>query len=323
MNTGTFIIVIALVATSLIIASQIINKKNQDNQRAQNAAFIAAQRAELKKEELDKELLMAENEKENEKKVKVSSWDTLNTKPAEITNRDVADGGDEGETKPTINPMPQPSQKPVDELWASEPSSEDVNLAENLFSVVKDEEEGEESLYSYKNLTHAHSLSRRETLPTRDAWSRADNTNAALWDSQVQFMKDEIKASGQTLEEFRENTLMPLPEQFTALWKAADEEPTKQGGAKSASLSIPKPPPRHAVAEAASLVRDATQHVHFENADLASQSMIEIAKAIKRSSALGVTLPTLPQATADAVKKWAASDDDLAKLAAMSLVNII
>ena len=67
MNTGTFIIVIALVATSLIIASQIINKKNQDNQRAQNAAFIAAQRAELKKEELDKELLMAENEKENEK----------------------------------------------------------------------------------------------------------------------------------------------------------------------------------------------------------------------------------------------------------------
>lgn len=323
MNTGTFIIVIALVATSLIIASQIINKKNQDNQRAQNAAFIAAQRAELKKEELDKELLMAENEKENEKKVKVSSWDTLNTKPAEITNRDVADGGDEGETKPTINPMPQPSQKPVDELWASEPSSEDVNLAENLFSVVKDEEEGEESLYSYKNLTHAHSLSRRETLPTRDAWSRADNTNAALWDSQVQFMKDEIKASGQTLEEFRENTLMPLPEQFTALWKAADEEPTKQNGAKSASLSIPKPPPRHAVAEAASLVRDATQHVHFENADLASQSMIEIAKAIKRSSALGVTLPTLPQATADAVKKWAASDDDLAKLAAMSLVNII
>jgi hypothetical protein len=158
---------------------------------------------------------------------------------------------------------------------------------------------------------------------TRDAWSRADNTNAALWESQVQFMKDEIKASGQTLEEFRENTLMPLPEQFTALWKAADEEPTKQGGAKSASLSIPKPPPRHAVAEAASLVRDATQHVHFENADLASQSMIEIAKAIKRSSALGVTLPTLPQATADAVKKWAASDDDLAKLAAMSLVNII
>jgi hypothetical protein len=326
MSTGTFIIVIALVATSLIIASQIINKKNQDNQRAQNAAFIAAQRAELKKEELDNELLLAEKEKE--KKVKVSSWDTLNTKPAEITNRDVADGveGRDGETKPTVNPMPQPSQKPVDELWASEPLEEDVNLAENLFSVVKDEDDGEggeESLYSYKNLTHAHSLSRRETLPTRDAWSRADNTNAALWVSQVQFMKDEIKASGQTLEEFRENTLMPLPEQFTALWKAADEEPTRQVGAKSSSSSIPKPPPRHAIAEAASLVRDATQHVHYENADLASQSMIEIAKAIKRSSALGVTLPSLPQATADAVKKWAASDDDLAKLAAMSLVNII
>lgn len=308
MNSGSIILVIALLATSVVIATQIIKMKTQETQREQNAAFIAAQRAELRKKELEKE------KEEEDKKVtsagKISSWETLNTKPAEVTN-------------PEKTSLPPSSTPPVNNLWASEPSEEDVNLAENLFSVVKDEEGGDdkESLYSYKNLTHAHTLSRRETLPTRDAWSRADNTNASLWESQREFMKQEIKASGQTLEEFRENTLMPLPEQFTALWKAADEEPVRRSS--SSPSEIPKPPPRHAASEAASLVRDATQHVHFEKADLASQSMIEIAKAIKRSSALGVTLPSLPQSTADAVKKWAVSDDDLAKQAAMSLVNII
>jgi len=311
MNSGSIILVIALLAASVVIATQIISMKNQETQREQNAAFIAAQRAELKKqEELEKE-----KEEEAKKLVlnaKISSWETLNTKPAEVTN-------------PEKNILPRSSPLPVNDMWASEPSEEDVNVAENLFSVVKDEEGGDEkeSLYSYKNLTHAHTLSRRETLPTRDAWSRADNTNASLWESQREFMKQEIKASGQTLEEFRENTLMPLPEQFTALWKAADEEPTRRSSSSSSSSEIPKPPPRHAASEAASLVREATQHVHFENADLASQSMIDIAKAIKRSSALGVTLPSLPQSTADAVKKWATSDDDLAKQAAMSLVNII
>ena len=306
MNSGSIILVIALLATSVVIATQIIRMKNQETQREQNAAFIA-ERAELKKQEQ----VEKEKEEEEAKKLtsgKISSWETLNTKPVELTN-------------PEKTPLPR-SPLPVNDLWASEASEEDVNLAENLFSVVKDEEGGDdkESLYSYKNLTHAHTLSRRETLPTRDAWSRADNTNASLWESQREFMKQEIKASGQTLEEFRENTLMPLPEQFTALWKAADEEPVRRS---SSSPEIPKPPPRHAASEAASLVRDATQHVHFEKADLASQSMIEIAKAIKRSSALGVTLPSLPQSTADAVKKWAVSDDDLAKQAAMSLVNII
>ena len=311
MNSGSIILVIALLAASVVIATQIISMKNQETQREQNAAFIAAQRAELKKkEQLDRE--KEEEAKNLVSNTKISSWETLNTKPAEVTN-------------PEKNILPR-APVPVNDMWASEPSEEDVNVAENLFSVVKDEEGGDEkeSLYSYKNLTHAHTLSRRETLPTRDAWSRADNTNASLWESQREFMKQEIKASGQTLEEFRENTLMPLPEQFTALWKAAEEEPSRRSSSSSSSSSeIPKPPPRHAASEAASLVRDATQHVHFENADLASQSMIDIAKAIKRSSALGVTLPSLPQSTADAVKKWATSDDDLAKQAAMSLVNII
>lgn len=323
MNSGTLILVIALLATSAVIAVQVINKKTQDNQRIQNAQFIAAQRAELKKERLAK--AQKEQKEQEEKKLeevvptKVSSWETLNTKPADIVNRDLDEAG-----APAPLPMvlPKPAKNAVGDLWNSEQTEDDVNLAENLFSVVKDEEGGEEeeSMYSYKNLTHAHTLSRREMLPTRDAWTRADNTNPALWEQQVQFMRDEIKASGQTLEEFRENTLVPLPEQFTALWKSAEEEPTRT--AKS-DKDIPKPPPRHAVAEAASLVRDATQYVHFENADLAAQSMIEIAKAIKRSSALGVTLPSLPQSTADAVKKWAGADDDLAKQAALALVNVI
>jgi Tfp pilus assembly protein PilX len=311
MNTGTFILVIVLVATSVIVANHIITKRNAENQRIQNAAFIAAQRAELKKKE---EEIKKTKEKDLQNEVKISSWETLNTKPPEIINRI------QEEILQSNPPQSRPiNVKHVDKLWAAEQTDDDVNLAKNLFSVVKDETDEEESLYSYQNLTHAHTLSRREMLPVRDAWSRADNTNPALWESQVQFMRDEIKASGQTLEEFRENTLMPLPEQFTALWKSAEEEPVK----KSKDLSIPKPPPKHAVAEAASLVRDATQYVHFENSDLASQSMIEIAKAIKRSSALGVTLPSLPQSTADAVKKWSESDDELAKQAALALVNII
>lgn len=322
MNAGTFILVVALIATSLIVANHIITKKNAENLRSQNAAFIAAQRAELKQKEieLEKQKIAKEKEekhKENLETVKVSSWETLNTKPPEITNRvqeELIQSNPPQSRPETVN------VKHVNNLWASEQTEDDVNLAENLFSVVKDETDEEESLYSYKNLTHAHTLSRRETLPVRDAWSRADNTNPSLWESQIQFMRDEIKASGQTLEEFRENTLVPLPEQFTALWKSSEEEPIRKSNVDS---NIPKPPPKHAVAEAASLVRDATQYVHFENSELASQSMIEIAKAIKRSSALGVTLPSLPQSTADAVKKWSESDDDLAKQAALSLVNVI
>lgn len=318
MNGATLLLVLALLAVSVVVATQIVNSKLADTQRAQNAAFIAAQRAQNKKEELEKQLKEQKEEEERKKEeevpAKISSWETLNTKPPEIVNRPEEESGVK-EPQPEVNVK---KRKHVNELWSAEPSEDDKNIAENLFSSVKDEEENEESMYSYKNLTHAHTLSRREMLPVRDAWSRADNTNPKQWESQVQFMRDEIKASGQSLDEFKENTLMPLPEQFTALWES--EEPVKKA---KVDASIPKPPPKYAATEAASLVRDATQYVHFENAELATQSMIEIAKAIKRSSSLGVTLPSLPQSTADAVKKWSSSDDELARQSALALVNVI
>jgi hypothetical protein len=317
MNSATLLLVLALLAVSVYVATQIVNSKLADTQRLQNAAFIAAQRAQNKKEELEQQVKEEESKQEEEVPAKISSWETLNTKPPEIVNRPQEESGQP--PQPEVNPIVNvKKRKHVNELWQAEPNEDDKNIAENLFASVKDDEENEESMYSYKNLTHAHTLSRREMLPVRDAWSRADNTNPKQWESQVQFMRDEIKASGQSLEEFKENTLMPLPEQFTALWES--EEPTKRN---KVDPSIPKPPPKYAATEAASLVRDATQYVHFENAELASQSMIEIAKAIKRSSALGVVLPSLPQSTADAVKKWSSSDDELARQSALALVNVI
>ena len=152
MNSGTLILVIALLATSAVIAVQVINKKTQDNQRIQNAQFIAAQRAELKKERLAK--AQKEQKEQEEKKLeevvptKVSSWETLNTKPADIVNRDLDEAG-----APAPLPMvlPKPAKNAVGDLWNSEQTEDDVNLAENLFSVVKDEEGGEEERIAVNN----------------------------------------------------------------------------------------------------------------------------------------------------------------------------
>ena len=320
MNSTTLILVIALVASSALIAVHIINQRNQEDQRMKNAAFIAEQRAELKKQELLKaqkeseEAAAAEEFAKSQNEVKISSW---LTKDGDKEDGDEIHDKDESKNEEETFVVQKRKNVIVDKLWSSEPSEDDVNVAENIFSVVKDSEDGDESMYSYKNLTHAHTLSRRETLPTRDAWTRADKMNPEQWESQVNFVREEIKASGQTLEQFRENTLTPLPEQLSALWDSADEP------VKAAPASKLRAPPRKAASEAASLVRDAVQHVHLDNAELAAQSMIEIARAIKRSSALGVTLPSLPTQTGEAVKKWALSDNELVRSAALGLVNVV
>lgn len=314
--TLSLVLVLILLAIFVALCMHFIKKASMDRDRAQNAAFIASQRKEIAKRKRERE-----EEEEKVKKlqeVKTSSWETLNTKP-DLSQREDKDIED---LKPAV--------VVGDALWKAEASPDDVNVAENLFSRENDTSNlgektavGAESdsadLYSYQNLTRAHSISRRETLPTRDAWTRNDNMNPALWESQVRFMKEKIQSTGQTLEEFQESSLIPIPEQFAELWRTSESqmrEPKRERKREPV-------PTRYAASEAESLIRDATQFVDLEDASLAAQSLIEIARAVKRSSQLGILLPSFPKSTSDAIKKWSSSEDALAKEAALSLVNVI
>jgi hypothetical protein len=163
--------------------------------------------------------------------------------------------------------------------------------------------------YTYENLQDSLLTSgkeAREAVKSRAAYSRLGaRSNPAQWAQNMESIKAEILASGQTLESFMENSWMPIPEQMAAFWKDSE--------AASAEPSVPvvRARPREAQAEAADLIRDATQNIPAKTAGL---RMKEIVDARKRAKTLGISVPDLTDQQKKAISKFLA-DDQLSGLA--------
>jgi hypothetical protein len=163
--------------------------------------------------------------------------------------------------------------------------------------------------YTYENLQDSLLTSgkeSREAVKSRSAYSRLGaRGDMAQWSENMEAIKSEILASGQSLESFMENSWMPIPEQMAAFWKDSDAYVSEP------SVPIVAPLPRHAQAEAADLIRDATQDIPSKTAGL---RMKEIVDARKRAKSLGLALPELTKQQKTAVAKFL-SDDALSGLA--------
>jgi len=146
--------------------------------------------------------------------------------------------------------------------------------------------------FTYDNLQDSMLTSgqeARQAMKSREAWSRlGQRGNPEIWNAQMEELKKEIDASGQTIEQFMENSMAPIPEQMAAFWKGSTS--SKQDNEASRGVGASKPS-RAALSEAASLTFDAMQSI--PRASGAKRRMEEILSARKRAKSLGIEIPEL------------------------------
>jgi hypothetical protein len=177
------------------------------------------------------------------------------------------------------------------------------------------------SAFTYENLQDSMLTSgreAREAVKSRAPWSRfGSRANPEIWEEQMAEMKREIKASGQTLEQFMENSWAPIPEQMAAFWKDSDEGsqiPEVRSERLVSGLS------RAALSEAPALTRDATQDIGKDPS--ASSRMTEILDARKRAKVLNLRMPALTKQQKEDIKFWSTSSDQKMSEIAKSLFVI-
>lgn len=173
------------------------------------------------------------------------------------------------------------------------------------------------SAFTYENLQESMLSSgqeAREAMKSRAAWSRfGERSNPEVWEAQMAEIKREIQASGQTLEQFMENTWAPIPEQMASFWKDAAEAEQRP---EVKSERLQPAPSRAALSEAPSLTRDAVQPIAKDDAATALRRMNEILAARKRAKALKLRLPEVTEEQKADLAHWARSGDE--KLAGAS-----
>lgn len=187
--------------------------------------------------------------------------------------------------------------------------------------------------FTYENLQESMITSgkdAREAVKTRSAWSRfGERANPEIWDQQMEQMKQQIQESGQTLEQFMENSWAPIPEQMAAFWKESDESKSKSKESKDSSKQQPELKntnvkfdiSRAALSEAPSLTRDATQSIG-NDAKSAQIKMREIMDARKRAKDLKLNLPSFSPDQLVDLKIWSSNKDKSLSALAKSLVNM-
>lgn len=168
------------------------------------------------------------------------------------------------------------------------------------------------SAFTYENLQDSMLTSgqeARQAVKSRAAWSRfGERGNTEVWEDQMAAMKKEIQESGQTIEQFMENTWAPIPEQMAAFWK--DSASSEQKPEIAGELRYSRPS-RAALSEAPSLTRDATQSIASENPSVALNLMKEVLDARKRAKALKLALPPLSEEQKKEIERWTTSEEKL------------
>lgn len=163
------------------------------------------------------------------------------------------------------------------------------------------------SSFTYENLQDSMLTSARnarEAVKSRASWSRFGNRSTPeIWENHMSEMKKEIEASGQTIEQFMENTLAPIPEQMAAFWKDSSNHQLVE--VKSV---FPEIVSKEAMSEAPSLTRDAMQRIG-SNREIASIRLKEVLDARKRAKSLKLKIPELSLDQKKDVEFW--SNDSL------------
>jgi len=173
-----------------------------------------------------------------------------------------------------------PVKKAKKALWSDEESPE--SAFPSMHADLGDKDFELAQAYTYENLQD--SMLNRET-----SVRGSGNTHT----SQFEQIKNEIKLSGQTLEQFRENSWAPIPEKLSQIWNETAEVKLEKKVVR---------PTRAALAEAASLSVDSTQNINLKSSQDTMKSLQDILSAKKRGKALGLTLPGL---TAEQISAFA------------------
>lgn len=233
--------------------------------------------------------------------------------------------------------IPQINQTADEENVSSEPSYEapedvskgatkDEDIPNTAFPSmefnVDDEDAQLAQAFTYDNLQDSMLTSgreAREAMKSRDAWSRfGQRGNPEIWEAQMEEMKKEIDASGQSIEQFMENTWAPIPEQMAAFWK--DAKNSNQAN-EVTSAQPSRLPSRQALAEAASLTRDATQSIP-KSMSSALLVLQDILSARKRAKSLGLSIPTLTKDQKSDLTKWISTSNKQVSGLAQALSNM-
>lgn len=200
---------------------------------------------------------------------------------------------------------------------------EDPNSA---FPTMQSEGEYDEdaemaSAFTYENLQESMLISakeNRDSVKSRQPWSRfGDRKNPQLWKEQMSAMKTEIESSGQTLQEFMDNSLAPIPEQMAAFWrdsKMSEDLP-------EVSVNRVEKLSRFALSEAPSLTKDAMQDIGSTNEFRAASRLTEVLNSRKRAKVLGLVMPALTSSQINDAIYWQNSNNKNISHVAAAVIN--
>lgn len=168
--------------------------------------------------------------------------------------------------------------------------------------------------YTFENLQDSMLSSARqarENIKTRGAWSQfGQRGTPENWESQMSELKKEIESSGQTFEQFVENSWAPIPEQMASFWKQSQAEKATPE-VKVEDVAIGQKLSRAAASEAPSITKDATQEVPTSDKSVALSNMKEILTARKRAKSLKIKLPSLTAEQKSSITFWSKQEDKI------------
>lgn len=183
-------------------------------------------------------------------------------------------------------------------IWSIDDSSAADSPSSAFPSMLSDVGDADAELaqaYTYENLQDSMLTSKnefKEAMTSRSAWSRlGERSNPEVWEAQMEEMKKTIKNSGQTFDQFSENTWAPIPEQLASLWKDSEKANAKPEVQRSVA---PVKQSKQGMAEAVSLIKDATQEIFVNGSkEEISKKLKEVLDSRKRGKVLGLKLPAL------------------------------
>ena len=164
--------------------------------------------------------------------------------------------------------------------------------------------------YTYGNLQDSmlnNAIDVKRTIRARPAFSRlGSRANPEAWEAQIAQVRGQIKESGQSFEQFIENSWAPIPEQLASLWTKEDESAVSEVRPQRTQRMT-----REAMSEAPFLTRDSIQDIPLRDAVDARARMTEILAARRRAQALQVPVPGLSGDQRQALLVWKGKEEPL------------
>jgi hypothetical protein len=204
--------------------------------------------------------------------------------------------------------------------------SEDPNGAFPSMEAAEDDPDAAlAGAYTFENLQDSMLSSARqarETIKTRGAWSQfGQRGTPENWEAQMKELKKEIESSGQTFDQFVENSWAPIPEQMASFWKQTEADKAT-AEVKTEDITIGQKLSKAAASEAPSITRDATQEVPTSDHSIALSNMKEILSARKRAKSLKIKLPALTSEQKNSLTFWSKFEEKIVSGTAKAILAL-